>query len=226
MALEIDYIAHNNNLKDVESKIKIAISGLLLLVALIANIPIVSILIFFIAAIFLLAIAKIPVRFYLKFISIPLSFAVITTVFMIFFFGTGTILWDTGIWGVVVREDALNLGITTFLRVMACFSALGILSMTTPVNEILHFSAKLKIPKVFLEIAMLMYTTIFIFLDQFEAMSNAQKTRLGYNGLKNTYRSLGLLMSNLFFKSLDKGEKLQNSLDSRCYSGEFPVYKK
>jgi cobalt/nickel transport system permease protein len=108
---------------------------------------------------------------------------------------------------------------------MASFSALGLLAMTTPMNDILHILGKLRIPKIFLEIAMLMYTTIFIFLDQIEAMRNAQKTRLGYNGVKNSYRSLGSLVTNLFFKSLDKGEKLQNSLDSRCYSGEFPIYE-
>jgi cobalt/nickel transport system permease protein len=57
-----------------------------------------------------------------------------------------------------------------------------------------------------------------------KVMSNAQKTRMGYNGYKNSFRSLGLLTSNLFFKSLDKSELLQHALDSRGYSGELPKY--
>ncbi|MDR0900889.1 MAG: cobalt ECF transporter T component CbiQ, partial [Methanobrevibacter sp.] len=143
MVLEIDYIAHTNNLKDVDSRIKIALAIILLLIALIANSPIVSVLLFFIIGIFLLTIAKISVKFYFKFISIPFVFAVITCIFMVFFFGSGPILFDTGILGIAIREDALNLGLNTFFRVMASFSALGLLAMTTPMNDILHILGKL-----------------------------------------------------------------------------------
>lgn len=225
MNLEIDYIAHTNKLRNVDPKYKLLLSAIILLIAFIANSPIISFLIFIFIAIFLLSIARIPIRFYFKFITIPLAFTVITCTFMIFFFGSGEILFNTGLWGIAIRQDALDLGINTFFRVMACFSALGLLSMTTPITEIFHVLAKLKIPKTFLEIAMLMYTTIFVFLGEVNSMTNAQKTRLGYNGLKNSYRSLGSLASNLFFRSLEKGEKLQNSLDSRGYTGEFPIYE-
>ena len=70
-----------------------------------------------------------------------------------------------------------------------------------------------------------MYNTIFIFLDQLSTMRNAQDTRLGYVGTKSTYKSLGMLFTNLFFRSLDKSETLQCSLDSRCYQGYLPVYE-
>ena len=222
--MEIDYIAHTNKLRDVNSSLKFFLAVFLMLFALIVNLPIVSIVITIFIAFLLLFIAKIHYKVYLTFISIPFGFLIITCTFLAFFFGTGTVIFDTGIWGIVLREDALALAITTFFRTVACFSALGFLSLTTPVVEILNILGKLRIPKIFIEIALLMYTIIFVFLKQIKIMTNAQKTRMGYNGLKNSYRSLGLLISNLFFKSLEKSEKLQFSLDSRAYNGELPKY--
>ena len=224
MGLEIDYIAHTNNLKNINPNLKILFSFFLMIIAILMNSAIISILITISIAIILLEIAKVPLKFYLKFISIPFGFSLITCIFIIFFFGTGPVIVDTGFLGIVVRADALELGLITFFRTLACFSSLGFLSSTTPIADILHSLAIVKVPKIFLEIALLMYNIVFIFLDQIEVMTNAQKTRLGYGGVYNSYRSLGLLVSNLFFKSLDKGEQLQKALDSRGYNGSFPKY--
>ncbi|KZX15745.1 cobalt ECF transporter T component CbiQ [Methanobrevibacter filiformis] len=226
MALDIDFIAHNSNLKNFNPNFKVLISFIFILVTLIANSPIVSLIIFAATAILIILIAKTPIKDYLQFISIPLLFSIITCTFMLFFLGSGEIIYNTGIFNITIREDSLNLAYSTFLRIVACFQALGFLTLTTPIMETFNVLSKLKIPKIFLEISMLMYNSIFIFLKQFELMTNSQKTRLGYNGVKNSYRSLGLLVSNLFIKSLNRSEALQNSLDSRCYGGEFPVYEK
>ncbi|KZX13149.1 cobalt ECF transporter T component CbiQ [Methanobrevibacter curvatus] len=223
MSVEIDYIAHNNKFTNIDSKIKSITAISLILIALILSMPIVSIFVLLIA-IFLTLFAGIPYKFYLKFLSVPLIFSLITFIFMAFFFGSGDILWNSGISFIVIRIDGLELAINTFLRIVACFSSLGFLALTTPITDILNILSKLRVPKLLLEIAMLMYTTIFLFFSQIEAMKNAQSTRLGYYGFKNSYRSLGVLISNLFFRSLDKSDKLQISLDSRGFSGSFHIY--
>jgi len=222
--MEIDYIAHTNELKDIDSSIKFITAISLMVLVFIVNLPIFSLLIAFLIAIILIVIARVPIKFYLKFISVPFTFTLITCIVMAFFFGSGTVIYETGILGIIVREDALNLTILTFSRTLACFSTLGFLAMTTPIAEILNDLDKIKIPKIFIEIALLMYTVIFVFLDQVKTMTHAQQTRLGYNGLKNSYRSLGILAANIFFKSLDKSEQLQFALDSRGYNGELPKY--
>jgi len=222
--MEIDYIAHTNELRNVNSSIKCITSIFLMILVFVVNMPIFSFLIAFLIGTILILVAKVPIKFYLKFISVPFGFALLTCVFMVFFFGSGTVIYETGILGIVVRLDALTLGILTFSRTLACFSVLGFLSLTTPISEILNKLYKIKVPKIFIEIALLMYNVIFVFLDQVNTMTNAQKTRMGYNGVKNSYRSLGLLAANLFFRSLDKSEQMQNALDSRGYNGELPNY--
>ena len=59
-----------------------------------------------------------------------------------------------------------------------------------------------------------------------KTVRNAQKTRLGYLTTSLTaFKSMGSMFSNLFLQSLKKSETMQVALDSRCYTGELPVYK-
>jgi len=225
MKFDIDYIAHNNKLSTTDAYIKILIAISLMIITLLLDNLVFDFLIFTVMAIGIIAIARISYIDFLKFISIPLFFALFSCIFLIFFFGTGEIIYNTGILGIVVREDAWQLGIHTFCRVFACFTCLGFLTLTTPISEIFHVLREIKVPVFLIEIALLMYTTIFIFLEQIDVMRKAQETRLGYFGTKNTYRSLGYLFTNLFIRSLDKSESLQHAMDSRAYNGTLPIYK-
>ena len=225
MKFDIDHIAHNNRLADFNVYIKIIVAVGLMIATLILDNLTLDVIVFVLIGILVLGVARISVKSYIKFLTIPIIFAVVTCVFLIFFFGSGKVIFDTGIWGIVVTQSSLDLGITTFCRCFACFSCLGFLTLTTPIADLLQCLHKIKVPVIFIDIALLMYNTIFIFLDQLDTMRNAQETRLGYVGSKSTYKSLGMLFSNLFFRSLDKSETLQCSLDSRCYQGYLPVYK-
>ena len=225
MNFDIDYIAHNNNLRNYNPFDKVFLGLFIMILTLIISNNIFSSIIMGVMFIGICGFARVSIKDYFKFLSIPAIFLIISCLFLLFFFGEGNVIYNTGLFGICIREDAFNLSLMTFLRVLGCFSSLGFICLTTPIAEVIHVLAKFKCPKVFIEIALLMYNSIFIFLERFETMRNAQTTRLGFNGSKNTYRSLGLLFTNLFFTSLDKSESLQKSLDSRCYNGELPVYK-
>ncbi len=204
-------------------KVIVAI-GLMVATLILDNLTL-DVIVFVLMAILVLGVARVSLKSYLKFLTIPIVFAVITCLFLLFFFGQGELIYDTGLWGIGITQSSLDLAITTFCRCFACFSCLGFLTLTTPIADILQCLHIVKVPVIFIDIALLMYNTIFIFLDQLDTMRNAQDTRLGYVGSKSTYKSLGMLFSNLFFRSLDKSETLQCSLDSRCYQGYLPVYK-
>jgi cobalt/nickel transport system permease protein len=225
LKFDIDYIAHNNRLSDTNVYLKVILGVGLMILTLIMDNLFLDAVVFALMGILVVAVARVSVKSYIKFLTIPIIFAVITCIFLIFFFGSGKVIFDTGIWGIVVTQSSLDLGIKTFCRCFACFSCLGFVTLTTPIADLLQCLHVIKVPVLFIDIALLMYNTIFIFLDQLYTMRNAQETRLGYMGSKSTYKSLGMLFSNLFFRSLDKSETLQCSLDSRCYQGYLPVYK-
>ena len=225
MKFDMDYIAHNNALTETNPYFKLFLTIILLIVTLALDNLYFDIIIFIVMSIVILAIAKIAFKSYLKFLSIPMSFLVITCIFLIFFFGSGEVIYDTKILGIVVTKNSLHYGVYTFMRVMGCLPCLGFLALTTPIAKILHCLATLKVPKIIIEIGLLMYNSIFIFLNEIDTMQKAQQTRLGYHSYTTSFKSLGGLASTIFLRSLDKSETLQHSLDSRGYNGELPVYK-
>lgn len=224
MKFDMDYIAHNNNLTEANPYYKLFITIILLAITLVLDNLYFDVFIFVVMSIVILAVAKISFKSYLKFLSIPMAFLIITCLFLLFFFGKGEVIYETGIFGIVVTTDSLHYAIYTFMRVLGCFPCLGFLALTTPIAKILHCLETLKVPKIIIEIALLMYNTIFIFLNEIDTMKKAQETRLGYHSYFSSFKSLGALASTIFLRSLDKSETLQHSLDSRGYTGELPVY--
>ena len=154
-----------------------------------------------------------------------MAFLVITCFFLLFFFGKGDVIYETGIWGIVVTTDSWHYAVYTFMRVMGCLPCLGFLALTTPIAKVLNCLRTLKVPKILVEIALLMYNTIFIFLNEIDTMQKAQNSRLGYHSYISSFKSLGALASTIFLRALDKSETLQYSLDSRGYTGELPIYE-
>ena len=224
MKFDMDYIAHNNELSEANPYYKLIITVIFLIVTLALDNLYFDVLIFIIFSIIILGVAKISLRSYLKFLTIPMAFLIITCIFLIFFFGSGQVIYETGIFGIVVTDDSWHYGLYTFFRVLGCFPILGFLALTTPIAKIFHCLETFKVPKILIEIGLLMYNTIFIFLNEIDTMQKAQKTRMGYNSYWNSLKCLGDLVSNIFLRSLDKSETLQHSLDARGYDGELPVY--
>lgn len=225
MKFDMDYIAHHNALTETNPYFKLFLTIILLIVTLAFDNLYFDVTVFVIMSIVILTIAKINYKSYLKFLSIPMVFLVITCIFLIFFFGKGDVIYETGILGIGVTIDSWHYGVYTFMRVLACLPCLGFLALTTPIAKILNCLRTLKVPKILIEIALLMYNSIFIFLNEIDTMQKAQETRLGYHSYWSSVNSLGVLVSIIFLRSLDKSETLQYSLDSRCYSGELPVYE-
>ncbi len=225
MKFDMDYIAHHNALTETNPSFKLFLTIMLLIITLALDNLYFDVIIFAMMSIVILMIAKINYKSYLKFLSLPMVFLVITCIFLIFFFGKGDVIYETGVLGIVITTDSWHYGIYTFMRVLGCLPCLGFLALTTPIAKILNCLRALKVPKILIEISLLMYNTIFIFLNEIDTMQKAQETRLGYHSYWSSFKSLGALVSIIFLRSLDKSETLHYSLDSRGYSGELPIYE-
>lgn len=221
----LDHYAHVNALKDANVSFKVLFAIITMIISVISTSPVIPLLIALIFSFLLIFKAKIPANFYLKFMSIPLIFGLITFIFMSIFFGIGTHILELGVFNLAVTIDGFNLGFLVFSRVLGGFSCLAFLALTTPMNELFFTLESVKVPKIVIEIAMLMYRYIFVFLEELENMHNSQKTRLGYNNLKNSFRSLGSLVSNLFIRTWIRGEQIYITMESRCYGGSIKTFQ-
>ena len=98
---------------------------------------------------------------------------------------------------------------------------MAFIGLTTPMTELFKVLENFKFPKVMLEISMLMYRYIFVSLDEAVTMYHSQETRLGYSSFKKSYRSMGILIANIFIKTWITGEKSFVAMQSRGYDGSI-----
>lgn len=223
--LTLDGYAHANNLRNVNSYFKVLFAIITMLVSLISTSPVVPLIIFVFMTLLIIFEAKIPVKFYLKFLTVPLTFALITFIFMMIFFGTGQNILNLGFLNLGISADGFNRALLIFSRIMGGFSCLAFLALTTPMTELFVILEDIKIPKIVIELAMLMYRYIFVFLDEAINMYHSQETRNGYSTMKISYKSMGMLISNLFIKTWIKGEQTYVAMESRCYDGSLKTMK-
>ena len=185
--------------------------------------PVVPIIVFLTSTILLLGFAKIPCRFYLKLLWYPIILVAITCVIIALFFGYQEPLTEVSLLGLrwTVFKDGITLGINTFFRVAGGLSTQFFLVLTTPMTSILLILRKARVPKVLIEISLLVYRYIFVFIEVMETMHTAQELRLGYSGIRKRLRSISLLIGSLFIRTLEQGERTFTAMNARGYDGEI-----
>ncbi|MEZ5334543.1 MAG: cobalt ECF transporter T component CbiQ [Methanolobus sp.] len=166
---------------------------------------------------------RIPASFYFKILAAPAGFVLVSAVIIAFFFGEGAKLFSFDILGLTfgVSRAGLNMAFLVLARTLGGMSCLFFLSLTTPMIELFSVLKATKLPDSFLEIAMMMYRYIFVFLDVAMGIRYAQSVRLGYRDFKTSFRSMVMLGTNLFIRSWEQGEKIFISMNARCYDGKL-----
>ncbi|KJU84057.1 Cobalt transport protein [Candidatus Magnetobacterium bavaricum] len=81
----------------------------------------------------------------------------------------------------------------------------------------------MRVPAIVVELVGLTYRFIYVLLETTRRVYVAQDARLGYTGVRTSYRSLGMLVSSLIVRTLRYARELEVSLESRGYTGELNV---
>jgi cobalt ECF transporter T component CbiQ len=140
----------------------------------------------------------------------------------------GEAVWSIFIEGVKisVTQSGIDLAILVFFRTMAGMFVVLFFAASTPVPHIFNALSRLGLPDYIVETTVLIYRYSFMVLEQSILMVNAASCRLGFSGWKNSMKTTGVLAANLFIRSLEFAERSQNALQSRNYTGSFPVFRK
>ncbi|MBD5805811.1 cobalt ECF transporter T component CbiQ [Limosilactobacillus walteri] len=94
-------------------------------------------------------------------------------------------------------------------------------ALTTPFIQILQVLKAAHLPRVMIEVTMLMYRFIFIFIDAFEQIHRAQKLRFGYDSVDLMVHSSSILAKMLFEQVIRNYEMMTKALDAKLYNGDF-----
>lgn len=222
--LLIDKYAYTNNLADYNPMAKFFFAIGALLIAIIINNVYINLIIFLTMVFLTVFIAKIPIDKYFKIISIPMFFLLISVITILL-----SISNENGfIWSIKLSNKYLGMtthslkeSINTIMRVLASISSTFFLGLTTPLNSIIGILKKFKLPNTLIELFVLIYRFIFIFLEESKDIIMAQEMKFGYNNTKNSYKSIALLIKCLFIRVLLRYKDMIIALDTKLYNGEF-----
>jgi len=157
-------------------------------------------------------------RHYFRLMKIPIFFLV-TSIVVILLTIEGKELFSFGI--LRVTDKSVEVALTALLRSFATLSALVYLILTTTLPEIV--SAFRFLPSFVRELLLMTYRAIQHLIDDAFRLHMAAEARLGYLGFKRWINTTALLAYSLFLKSLRRAEMFEMAMESRCYSGIYPV---
>ena len=117
---------------------------------------------------------------------------------------------------------AVNLCITA----LAAVTCLYFLSLNTTMTDILGALRKMHMPRLLIELMMLIYRFVFILLHTASAIMTAQEARLGNRDYRTQLRAFGKMLTALFFISLRKANALYDAMEARGYDGTINVLER
>ena len=175
----------------------------------------------------IVGVAKIELKDYIHFIKIPITFLIISIIMILINFSNDKdiLLYsiEIGSLYVGVSVESINSATHLFFRALSCLTCIYFIMLTTPFNQLIFVFKKLHLPDIVLEIAMLMYRFIFIFMEEVADIRKSQELRFGYINLKNGYNSFGLLVSMLFKRMMIRYDEMSIALDMKLYDGTFHI---
>ena len=187
--------------------------------------PVAPLFILFTLSAITIAFAKIPVCIYIELLHIPLVFVSLSVIVILFLSGGGEPILTFSIANIplTVTSGSANLGFLVLVRTFGGMCGLFFIALTTPMIEIFSVMHTIRIPPVLVDLSMLIYHFIFVFIGQAIAIHNAQTIRHGYTSFKRSLNSMAMLGAMLFIRAWKEAEDLIIAMDSRCYDGKLEL---
>lgn len=225
--LEIDNCAYLNNIKDVNPLIKLGITSIGVIASMLTQNAKIHILIMLFMTSIIIFIARVDVKLYIRCLKIPMFFLVLGIGLNLIniSFENKDYIFNINILGLYIgtTEFAVKSSVNILLRAMSCIISIYFLILTTPFNQLIIVLKKLHIPHILIELMILIYRFIFIFIEESEEIYKSQQLKFGYTNLKTSYNSMSLLIKTLFFRMMRRYEDMSTSLDIKLYDGKFHV---
>lgn len=220
--LSIDEYAYRSGLKEWNASYKVLFS----MAALLAVIALDSIVLSGMTVLFMgilsCSAGKLKTRAYLKLLLIPAVFIVISGIAVLIQIGSGKgSIFSISVFSMnlYLTNESVKQAAALSLKAFGGVSCLYLLTLSTPMGEIIEVLRKFHVPNMILELMHFIYRYIFILLEINHRQKDAIKSRLGYVSRRNSLRIFGNEMANLFIVSMDKSGDYYDALTSRGYEG-------
>jgi len=225
MEENLEYYSQSNGLRDVNSYLKLVLGMGAILTCVVSPGPLAPLFILITLSAITLVFAKIPARVYGELLLIPLTFASFSVIVILFLSGGGPPILTFSIAGLplTATTGSANLALLVLARTFGGMCGLFFIALTTPMIEIFSVMHAMRVPPVLIDLSMLIYHFIFVFIGQTIAIHNAQTIRQGYSSFRRSVNSMAMLGAMLFIRAWKEAEELIIAMDSRCYDGKLEL---
>jgi len=169
---------------------------------------------------------KVRARTLLTRFAEPLFIAVVLLVMKAL--GTG----NTPLWGIhfpfaeiTFYKEGLFEGFRLASRIIGGVAVVAAVGFAMTFTELLAALAWFRIPREITEVAMFAWRYLFVLGDDAQVIHSAQKNRLGYVGIRRSFRSFGTLAGALVIKAFDASQTMTTSMIQRGYDGNMPMLR-
>ena len=218
--LQIDIYAQRSHLSYYNPEGKAVVSVILLVLCICAQHPLTPFMLFLTMSCVTVLIGRLHLHDYLSLLSLPAVFVLLSGLALVWDAGTSADAVVSFGW-FVITEAGQRTARLVIARALGAVSCLFFLSLSTPMPEILSVLRRLHVPKVVIELAVLIYRYLFVLLSVYGNMNHAAASRLGYDGVRRSIRTTGQVYGNLLASSLRRAGAYLDAMESRCYDGEI-----
>jgi cobalt/nickel transport system permease protein len=223
-SFSIDYYAYASELRGLNPIFKVLFSVAVLILTICLNKPQISVFVILTMGFFTIVKGGVDFHDYWSLMTIPIVFMLMGSVAIAIGFSTqpmGQYHLNLHFFYLYATNNSIKQALSLILKAFGAVSAMFMLTLSTPSNEIIQALRRLHVPKLIIELMNMIYRYIFIMTDTQRKMKNSAESRLGYCDFKTSCLSFGGIASNLFIVSLKKANAYYDAMESRCYDGEL-----
>ncbi|MCP5047813.1 MAG: hypothetical protein GY940_11625 [bacterium] len=168
----------------------------------------------------LMVVSKVPFGFYFKKLLLVTPLAVVLSlfIFLSYFlehrlpFSMESVFSSHAVYG------RLALMVS---KIYTSILTITILISSTHFNDLLWGLRKLRLPRVVTTLSKLVYTYIFVFIDELHRTLRAYKSRTPVRRISR-FKVYGNIAATILLRSIERSDYIYKAMISRGFSGEFP----
>lgn len=128
-----------------------------------------------------------------------------------------------GLGPLLITDTGIRTALDTLVRSLSSLSVLAFLIASTPVSTVIVTLRRSGLPDVLVELFLYVYRAIATVFAEAERMHTAATSRAGFKNRRTSLRTTKLLTSALLLRTIDRFERIDESLRARGYAGEPPT---
>lgn len=163
--------------------------------------------------------AHVAIKTYLAWFGVllPFIFLSLATILFSYKLTNADVIFSLGLFKgyIVITESSLEVTVSLLLRVLASLASTYFFILTVPYKQMIQLMILVKMPSYFIDIALLMYRFIFIFIDEFVTMRDSLDLKFSFGNFKMLYTATVHLGRQLLSKMMAANRDILETLELR-----------